>query len=205
MTAANYEEAVTRRRLHQILLKFSFKTGKLPLLLRDFKDNDLVEDALEVFKQLHPDQRPRLEIFPTLEDIKLAPYAKVMSTCPMDRLAHFPHLVNPDVHYDLLSKRGLTYSGLPVPKSTVIDTVIGSNDNEQCYVWNQSERLENKVQRMIYRVHEHTLPFVAKLPQADGGSGTFVIRNEDETKTNDTLPREPCNMNRARCSRILVP
>lgn len=47
MAAANDEEAVARRRLHKTLLKFSFTAGKLPLLLSDFKDNDLVEDALE--------------------------------------------------------------------------------------------------------------------------------------------------------------
>lgn len=91
MAAANDEEAVARRLLHKTLLKFSFTAGKLPLLLSDFKDNDLVEDALELFKQLHPDQRPRLEVFPTL-NIKLVPDAKIVSTCPMDRLAHFPHL-----------------------------------------------------------------------------------------------------------------
>lgn len=112
-------------------------------------------------KQLHPDQRPRLEIFPTFEDIKLALDSKIVTTCPMDRVAHFPHLVDPDVHYDLLSKRTLTYSGLPVPKSTVIDTVIGSNGQPD-YVRDHPEQLENEVQHMIRPVHEHALPFVAK-------------------------------------------
>lgn len=58
------EETVAKRRLHHTVLKFSFTAGKLPLLLKGFHYNDLIDDALEVFKTIAPRPEAAVGDFP---------------------------------------------------------------------------------------------------------------------------------------------
>lgn len=178
----------TLRRLHNIPVKFSFVAGNLPVILLDpnFEEKEASgpkgessrfhTDALEVFGQLPTNQRGKLSIIRSWEDLKLEPNSKLVVLGPLDCLEHLPHVVDPEVHYDLLSKRGLANSGLPTPETTVIDTILNPNKTHDPH------ELNEEICRMITPISEQALPFVVKVPQAVGGLGTFLIKTETERK-----------------------
>ena len=167
--------AVERRRLHNQPLKMAFLAGNMPVVFLDLDvekkgGSDHIEDAAEVFGQLHPSQRPNLSFVPSLDDIRLPPNAEVVVLSPVDRMSHLPHAVDPEHHYDLLSKRRLAYSGLPTPKTTIIDS-LPQDDFPQ-------SQLDDEVQRMMRPIYEQDFPFIIKVPQAVGGLGTFIIHTK---------------------------
>ncbi|GIJ86541.1 hypothetical protein Asppvi_005430 [Aspergillus pseudoviridinutans] len=181
------EKAIlTLRRLHTLPLKHSFVAGKLPVLLLDpsSKENEgkgpegasrrYHADATAVLGQLHPKQRPKLSFIANFRDLALDADHKLVVLNPLDHLAHLSHLVDPEVHYDLLSKRGLAYSGLPTPETFVAETTIGANNIYS------PEKLNEEIRRMICPIDTRVLPFIVKVPQATGGTGTFIIRTESE-------------------------
>ncbi|MCJ1346140.1 hypothetical protein MMC31_004353, partial [Peltigera leucophlebia] len=117
---------------------FAFMAGKMPLVIFDLnKDAEEFRvfnsesrrphqaDAYDVFDQLTPLQRPELTFVEKPSDIKLGQDSRVAVICPMDCLLLLPHLVDPESHYEALSKRGLALSGLPTPDSEIVDTVLG--------------------------------------------------------------------------------
>lgn len=179
----------TLRRLHNSPVKFSLIAGKLPVILLDpnFEENEgsglkgesshFHADALEVFGQLHTDQRAKLSIIRSCEDLMLEPNSKLVVLGPLDRLEHLPHVVDPEVHYELLSKRGLAKSGLPTPETSVIDTSLNPNK-----IHNLQE-LDEEICRMLAPIAERALPFAVKVPQAIGGVGTFLVQTETERES----------------------
>ncbi|KAF7595487.1 hypothetical protein BBP40_005823 [Aspergillus hancockii] len=82
--------------------------------------------------------------------------------------------IEPEVHYDLLSKRGLVYSGLPTPKSFVIGTQLLPGQ------LNDTPLVDTGIQRMLRPVQEKDLSFVVKVPQSISGQVTFVLRTESD-------------------------
>lgn len=174
-----------RRRLHNHPLKMSFLAGKM---LVTFLDLDLYptespsghkDDASEVLEYLHPSQRPMLTFASSLANIKLPSDKRVVVLCPLDGVSHLTHAVNPDVHYDLLSKRSLAYSGLPTPETTIVDCIPQIE-------FSPSE-IEDEVQRMIRPIHQKEIPFIVKAPQAIGGLGTFILQTEDQRQAASKL------------------
>ncbi|KAJ5661386.1 uncharacterized protein N7484_000758 [Penicillium longicatenatum] len=175
-------DAVGKRRLHNIPLKMSFVAGKMPVIFFDSKpgqnDADPEEncdhlDASAIFDQLSAEQRPNLSFVRNPEDIELPSATEAVTLNPLDRLAHLPHIVDPEIHYDLLSKRGLAYSGLPTPKTTIIESK--SIDTE--------EQIDAEVERMIREIYDRELPFIVKVPQTVGSLGTFIIRTEAQRQS----------------------
>ncbi|KAJ5155719.1 hypothetical protein N7492_008522 [Penicillium capsulatum] len=129
-------------------------------------------DICRTFAQLVPEQQPALAFADSPESISLGAGGKIAVLLPTDCLSHLPHLVHPDTHFELLSKRGLALSGLPTPASQVIDTcLIDSGD---------PILLKKEVARMVDSIEQHQLPFVVKLPQTISGMGTFLITSEAE-------------------------
>lgn len=179
----------TLRRLHNSPVKFALVAGNLPVILLDpnFQENEGSEpkgesshfytDALEVFGQLHPSQRVKLSIIRSCEDLVLEPNSKLVVLGPLDRLDHLPHVVDPEVHYELLSKRGLAKGGLPTPETSVIDTILNPNKIHHL------DDLNEEICRMLTPISERGLPFVVKVPQAIGGVGTFLVQTETERKS----------------------
>lgn len=179
---------------------FGFIAGKMPLIMFDL-ENDVHErrlsepsigslrahqvDALRVFDQLIPSQRPEVTFIVKAQDIILSPRAKIAVLSPMDCMLHLPHAVDPEVHYEVLSKRSLALSGLPTPGSEVVDTLLNP-----FHV--RDERLvDAEVTRMLDSVRNHPLPFAVKMPQALSGQGTFLVRtNSDQQKTLEVLTVE---------------
>lgn len=119
------------------------------------------------------DQRPTVLFWPRPNDIPLEQGSPIALSRPTDCLAHHPHLVPPDVHYNLLSKRSLALSGLPTPPSTVVDTLLRPEDRKD------AAKTQAEARRMLQAVETHQVPFVVKLPQSSG-RGTFVVTREEE-------------------------
>ncbi|KAK5988313.1 hypothetical protein PT974_12463 [Cladobotryum mycophilum] len=137
-------------------------------------------DHAEVYRtlsQLRHDQQPIVSIVTDLDQLQLAPDTRIAVKMPDDCLLHLPHVVDADVHYELLSKRALARSGLPTPSSTVIDVLL---QPEQVH---DPVNLEGEVSRMTSYFDVHPLPFVVKLNQSIGGKGAIPVHSEaDRTR-----------------------
>jgi hypothetical protein len=164
-----------------------FVSGKLPLIIFDLDEMEEVKtknsskekrphqlDVSRSLEQLSPDQRPDVTFVAKPSDILVPPGSRISVPNPMDYLLHLAHVVDPDTHYDLLSKRSLALSGLPSPPSHVIDSKIPPSQ-----VHDQTS-VAAEIDRMLQSIQSHPIPFVVKLPQALAGRGTFRIRTETE-------------------------
>ncbi|KAJ5687415.1 hypothetical protein N7536_010034 [Penicillium majusculum] len=170
--------------------RYAFSAGQMPLVILDcdstnnhkeanHKTGQIVDklpahhvDIHRTFAQLMPDQRPNLTFVTSPESISLDAGAQIAVLLPTDCLSHLPHLVHPETHYEILSKRGLAMSGLPTPPSQVIDTcLIDSGD---------PILLKQEVARIVNSIGQQQLPFMIKLPQSISGMGTFAIITKAE-------------------------
>lgn len=166
---------------------FAFTAGKMPLVMFD-PNQDAEEfrvlnsesrrphqaDAYHVFDQLTPLQRPELTFVEKPSDIKFGPDSRAAVICPIDCFLLLPLLVEPEAHYEALSKRGLALSGLPTADSEIVDTVLGPAQIPD------HEIVDFEVQRMMSRIRARQPPFVIKLPQCASGQGTFVVRTKSD-------------------------
>ena len=187
LATATESDELARLFLQVVPQLFGFIAGKMPLILYDLeKDEDAVlgdsyfypferahqNDALRVLEQLSPSQQPELVFVAKPDDIILPPGAKIAVVNPMDCMLHLPHLVDPDAHYEVLSKRSLALSGLPTPKSEVLDTEM------QPYQTHDEALVNSETARMMSPIFDRPVPFVIKMPQALSGQGTFLVRTE---------------------------
>ncbi|KAK9777064.1 putative ATP-grasp domain-containing protein [Seiridium cardinale] len=131
-------------------------------------------DAHGVFERLKPSQRPSVNFVTKAEDVICEPGTRVALINPTDSMDNLPQLVSPENHYQVLSKRTLAVSGLPTPKSTVLDVDLTPDQLSDAGVAN------DQVHRILDAVRDRALPFVAKLPQSLSGQGTFLVRSEAE-------------------------
>lgn len=170
--------------------RYAFSAGNMPLFILDFDPRNIQKEANHItcqvmdklpprhvdirrtFAQLTPDQQPTLTFVDNPENIPLEAGAQISVLVPIDCLSHLPHLVQPEIHYEILSKRGLAVSGLATPPSQVIDTcLIDPRD---------PILLKQEVSRMVESTGQRQLPFMIKLPQSISGIGTFAITTEAE-------------------------
>ena len=176
---------LARRYLQLVPQAFAFMAGKVPLVMFDLDKNaeelrvfnsesprPHQADAYHVFDQLTPLQRPELTFVKKPSDIKFGLESRVAVVSPMDCLLSLPHLVDPEAHYEALSKRGLALSGLPTPATEIVDTVLGPAQISD------HQLVDSEVQRMMARIRARQLPFVIKVPQSLSGHGTFLVRTE---------------------------
>ena len=139
------------------------------------KETIVLVKTYNVFNQLSTLQKPYPDFIKTPATLELDSNSRLAITVPLDWVSHLPHVTNPDVHYNLLSERGLAHSGLPTPKTTVIDTQLTPDRP-----FTKSETHEEAT-RMKQPIREYTLPFILKVPHvASIGQGTFIIRTESE-------------------------
>jgi hypothetical protein len=133
-------------------------------------------DAHGVFDRLISSQRPKVTFVGSPSDILYTEKTKVALINPMDCMEVLPQLIPPEFHYKVLSKRTLAFSGLPTPKSTVLDVKLDMDQLSRC------EAVADEVERMMCAIEAHHIPFIVKLPQSLSGQGTFIIRNEAERR-----------------------
>ncbi|OGM48510.1 solid-state culture specific ATP-grasp domain protein [Aspergillus bombycis] len=180
--------------------RYAFSAGQMPLVILDFDSTNKQKEAnrkpcetidelpvhhLDIrrtFSQLMPDQQPILTVAISPESISLDPGAQIAVLLPTDCMSHLPHVVHPETHYEILSKRGLALSGLPTPPSQVIDTgLVDSND---------PTLVKQEVARMVESIDQRQVPFMVKLPQSVSGIGTFSITTDVERNRVKTLLTE---------------
>ncbi|KAL4922396.1 hypothetical protein BDW62DRAFT_217284 [Aspergillus aurantiobrunneus] len=175
--------------------RYAFSAGQMPLVILDFDsnkqngaDHEICQkpsvyhtDVRRTFAQLDPDQQPSLTFASSPGSISLDAGAQIAVLLPTDCLSHLPHLVHPETHYEMLSKRGLALSGLPTPPSQVIDT---------CLVGDDPVLLEQEIGRILDMVDQRPLPFMVKLPQSISGIGVFPITTQAERDRVKTLLSE---------------
>ena len=175
---------------NMVTQRYAFCAGRMPVIILDFHSNNKLNDAkyetrqimdklsphhadiLRTFAQLMPDQQPILTFAHSPQSISLDAGAHIAVLLPTDCLSHLPHLVQPEIHYEILSKRGLALSGLTTPSSRVIDTCL-TDPNDPLL-------LKQEVTRMVNLIDQRQLPFMIKLPQSISGMGTFAITTEAE-------------------------
>lgn len=129
-------------------------------------------DIYRNFAQLRHDQQPILSFVTNPDVIALELRTPIAVVTPIDPILHLPHLVEPEMHYEILSKRGLARSGLPTPQSTVIDMLLPLDQ------LNDPVRLQREIVRMTEPIDTRRLPFVVKLPQSVAALGTFTVSSE---------------------------
>ncbi|KAL4892769.1 solid-state culture-specific protein-like protein [Aspergillus ambiguus] len=135
-------------------------------------------DIGRVFSQLQREQRPIPTYARDLTKPPLGTRVQLAVTAPLDWFDHLPHVVDPKTHYNLLSKRGLAESGLPTPKTVVIDTVLSPHESLT------TAEIQQEVTRMTDPIREHPLPFILKVPLVTSiGQGTFMVQTEADRLT----------------------
>ncbi|THV52682.1 hypothetical protein BGAL_0072g00180 [Botrytis galanthina] len=175
-------EAVVKLRLWTSPQRHLFAAGSMPavIVISGQRDCELAANAVpflptEDFQKsvavLPPDQRPIITFRADLDVSILSANSKVVLSRPTDCLEHLPHLIDPVVHYEILSKRGLAYSDLPSPPSTVIDTILLPHRLQD------SATKSTEATRMASTLDSYKMPFVVKLPQS-AGKGTFILWTE---------------------------
>ena len=171
--------------------RFGFSAGKMPVILldSDFSSDDQSlgrvpahhVDACVNFAQIQSDQQPILSFANGPEDILQKEGDQIAALFPTDCLSHLSHVIDPDIHFELLSKRGLALSGLPTPPTEIIDTVL-----KPSHIYNEI-LLKNEIARMIKPIDEHKRPFFVKLPQSVSGKGTFNVCTEADRESVKTM------------------
>ena len=142
-------------------------------------------DTLNTFAQLPEHQRPEVDFVYGPGEIECEEKTKVAFLTPMDCFADMPHLVDPDTHYELLSKRELAVSTLPSPKTELIDCNLTADEVED------NSLVDAEVTRFVSAVEEAVPPFVVKLPQGLAGQGVYVVHKQsDQSELLKTLGTE---------------
>ncbi len=156
--------------------------------------SNLEDDLAETIGVMSPRCRFEPSFCTSLEEIRQsAGDSVVIPYLPSDGLEGLKHLTNPDVHYELLSKRALALSGLPTPNAQLIDFALPERGCD-------NEILDNQIARAISAIHHHSRPFVLKSNSSGGSKGTYIIRTladqaAVEKDVNSLLRSEIRNLN----------
>jgi hypothetical protein len=119
----------------------------------------------------------------------------------LDDLERYPLAVSLDTHWFVNSKAALARSGLPTPKSQVIDITGCADSAEACCgsckgtmsspglgiiprdcSGSRGRWIEEEIKSVVDAVEAHEMPFVFKNQQTYGGAGTWIVRSEEERK-----------------------
>ena len=149
--------------------RFAFAAGKMDTVLFDFEDRVGRLDAIKTMTALHETQRPKVSFVTGLKDMmdKKAK-SQLAVVIPHEGLASHPQTVDPDVLYELLSKRCLALSGLPTPKTEIFD------------LDQRNGSVHDKLDLTELWIRDFSLPRVFKTQQGMSSVGTFLIRTEKE-------------------------
>ncbi|PWY92320.1 solid-state culture specific protein [Aspergillus heteromorphus CBS 117.55] len=171
--------------------RYSFVAGRSPVIMIDLSGDggeDLAailststRDAYRVYEQLCPDQRPDVKFVKSLQDVQGGTALRTALIIPQDHLRELPQILDPDDHYEILSKRWLAVCGLPTPPSTVVDPrpVESWGAGQQQH----ADGTDAEIKRMLRHVEERALPFVVKVSIATSGRGTYVVRSESDRQS----------------------
>lgn len=180
-TDTTIEQGLIDLELRTLPQRYGFSAGRMPLIMPKFDadygsvskaDPSYQADAYNTFTKLRRDQQPIVRF--SMNPIYMAPSDVIAVAEPSDFLSHLPHLVDPEMHYEILSKRGLALSGLPTPSSTVIDPLIRPEHVQD------DAQLKQEITRMTQVIDTRRAPFVVKLSQSFSSRGVFEVSSDDE-------------------------
>ncbi|KAM3497560.1 hypothetical protein MY10362_009093 [Beauveria mimosiformis] len=134
-------------------------------------------DIQRHFSQLSSDQQPIVDVVTRLDNAPLNSTTLVAVVLPTDPILHLSHLIEPEVHYEILSKRGLTCSGLCTPPSSVVDLLLPLEQLDN------PASLQQEIDRMMLSLDTYRVPFIVKLQQTVSGLGNLVVHCDDDRKT----------------------
>lgn len=196
------------RRLTDFVQNMIFAAGDMEVIVVDPDLPDCVPDGVvsskehvrmqieETVSVLDPSQRPRLRWVDDLKNLTLKPGQKIAPLVPMDNLTDIACVMSPDLHYELLSKQDLANSGLKTPGCEIIefntiapsvaDCCAACRDHGCSELTQDTCNGDRKVWRdqqirtTVNTLHAKPLPYVVKLQQAMGGTGTLWVRTDKE-------------------------
>ena len=201
-------QTLSCRRLTDFVQNMIFAAGNMEVVLVDPDLPDCVPDRVSSSKEhvklqieetvsvLEPSQRPRFRWVDELAELTLKPRQRIAPLLPLDNLVDFACVVSPDLHYKLLSKQGLAESGLKTPRCEIVnfDTIAPAVASccAACRSHGCSELIEDacvgvrkawrdrQIRSTVDILRAKPLPYVVKLQQAMGGSGTLWVRTDTE-------------------------
>ncbi|CAM6084068.1 unnamed protein product [Calypogeia fissa] len=155
----------------------AFIAGDMKVMLFDTttatNSNDGRRDTELTVNALSTEQRPQLVCLSSFDQLSSVldktKFEKLAVLLPIDGLENQPQVINPEVLWELLSKRGLAVSGVPTPKAVLVELDSQRENSEDDYV-----------RRGLGLLRHRPLPYVVKVNQTIGGYGTFVITTEEE-------------------------
>ncbi|KAL8688882.1 MAG: hypothetical protein Q9218_005312 [Villophora microphyllina] len=183
----------------------AFAAGNMPVIFVD-PDVDspegaicsIEEDAERTMESLTKKQRPHVRCYAALDQISLGTIGSELLTSKavLDGLDGMPLAVDLDTISFLNSKAALCESGLPSPKTALVELNAYSDPPEYCCDVCRSSSgsvtipsgcngsrktwLNNNIARTMSQIAAQRLPFVLKNQQTFGGGGTFVIETQKE-------------------------
>jgi hypothetical protein len=183
--------------------KYSFCAGDMPVILfhqentgeADQLSMDIFRNSMEsILEVLHPSQRPDIIIYGQPAEVKLkGERMKLAVRLPLDELRDHhkhAHVIDPDLHYQLLSKRGLALAkdSFPTPHSQFFDLCCEHPECKQdllrgavfCRKFPSEEELDEWYDKTIKSISALKVPFVLKAQQSAGSHGTFIVKTEQQ-------------------------
>ena len=145
-------------------------------------------------------QRPQVRFIAGPEELELDQAGERLAVAmALDVLGRLPHVVRPDIHYDILSKACLAVSGLPAPQSQVIHLASTRTvqsmatrrpgffpDALTAFPQHEIDIFQTQVniasENALKLVSAHVLPFVLKQNLTVSGGGTYIVHTEAQPK-----------------------
>ncbi|KAF6825001.1 hypothetical protein CPLU01_10538 [Colletotrichum plurivorum] len=182
----------------------AFISGDTAVVLFNIDESDKQkahdrQEAERTISVLPDKQKPKLVFCPgpaeipvEEEGIDLIAYKLVL-----DGLENYNLIVPPETHWLLNSKAALAQSGLPTPKSKIVEldglasearvccTLCKGGDSTEFVIPKEcsgarGEWLEKQSEKIFADIASHPLPFVLKNQQTFGGAGTYIIASEED-------------------------
>ncbi|KAK3290322.1 uncharacterized protein B0H64DRAFT_427854 [Chaetomium fimeti] len=173
---ANLRRSLANKYLSHIPQRDAFVSGKAVVILFNLgRTPEQVEhgrrEAEDTISVLDPSQRPELIFCPGPSDIPVKEHGidRLEYKVVLDGLDKYPLTHDLETHWMLNSKAALARSGLPTPKSDLIETPHPP----------PSRRLMlQPTTRILDAVRARPTPFVFKTQQAFGGAGTWLVTTD---------------------------
>lgn len=150
--------------------RFLFVAGSMEAVLFDFsEDGDCRLEVAETLSVLFKEQQPNIGFSSGLRDLKRKTSSSLLAVVvPHEDLFSNRQVIHPDILYTLLSKRCLAISGLPTPRSLLLD--LDELDGS----------VEQKIALASSWIRCFKLPRVFKTQQGMSSVGTFLVHTEQE-------------------------
>ncbi|KAL2136548.1 hypothetical protein VTI74DRAFT_3093 [Chaetomium olivicolor] len=204
---AALQASLAKKYLSHIPQRDAFITGNAPAVFFNLSQTpEQVEhdrrEAEETISVLDPSQRPNLIFCPGPAKIPMKEHGidKLQYKVILDGLEGYPLTQDLEVHWLLNSKAGLARSGLPTPKSDIIETEGCAPPAHSCCNFcseaakdtshlptipsectgPRGQWLSSQMDRILSAVRSRPVPFVFKTQQAFGGAGTWLITSPSQ-------------------------